>query len=366
MISIRSWMLSLLVVSSVSFGDTGKREFTFEKTKDPIKYKTGLKLDKGWSKKVTFKEVKIQAALPRHFDWREQGQLTPIKDQGDCGACWSFSTTATLQDVLALHGQGQINLSEQYLLSCNKDGWSCNGGWFAHDYHKALPVGAVLASDFPYQAKQVACKPNLNHPYHLASWAYLPSKDENTPPSLDAIKSAIYTYGPISVGVGANDAFMSYSSGVFNQCDGTQPNHAVNLVGWDDDGQYFIMRNSWGAWGENNSGYMRIHYGCNNIGIAANYIILNSPNPNPPQPIPKCTPEPQANAGSDVSIYKGRAIKIGTPPKANTTYHWESSIKSNFPLTAQIIVHPTSSRTYTVFATTKCGTVHSTVMVTVK
>lgn len=371
-------LFGLLLLTTVAFAKAADVKVqTFETVKTPTKYATGFKLEKGWQKKVTIKDVKIQAALPRHFDWREQGKLTPIKDQGgQCGSCWSFATTAALQDVMALRGQGQISLSEQYLLSCNKEGWSCDGGFFAHDYHMALPMGAVPTSEFPYVAKQVACKANLSHPYHISSWAYLPSVNEDTPPTVDAIKNAIYTYGPISVGVGANDAMMRYSSGVFNSCDGTAPNHAVNLVGWDDDGQYWIMRNSWGQWGE--SGFMRIKYNCNSIGIAANYIVYNSPSPNPspnptpnpspnPPPVPKCSPEPYANAGKDTRAYRGQWITLGTPARAGTTYHWESSAGRGRPLeTAIITVRPMVSQIFSVYATTKCGTAKASVMVTVR
>ena len=381
---VSSWILSLLLATTVSYGkdDKTKKEEpkvdelkaqTFDSVRTFVKYPTGLKLNKGWTKKVEIKDVKAQAALPRHFDWREQGKLTPPKDQGNCGSCWAFSSVAMLQDALALKGKGQIALSEQYLLSCNKEGWSCDGGFFAHDYHKALPMGGVPEAEFPYAERQVACKANLSHPYHIASWSFLPSKDENTPPTVEAIKNAIYTFGPIGVAVGASDAFMSYSTGVFNQCDGTQPNHAVVLTGWDDDGQYFVMKNSWSTnWGD--QGYMKIKYGCNNIGIAANYIVLSSspnPNPNPsptPDPTPpKCTPEPYANAGPDVRVARGQLVRLGTPARQGTTYHWESSAGQGRPLnTAMVIVRPMMSQTFTVYATTKCGTARSSARVTIR
>jgi len=374
-----SWLLSLTLTASVAFGKDDKKvdemkALTFDSARSFVKYPTGLTLNKGWTKKVEIKDVKAQAALPRHFDWREQGKLTPPKNQGNCGSCWAFSTVAVLQDALSLHGKGQIALSEQYLLSCNKEGWSCEGGFFAHDYHKALPMGGVPEAEFPYVTKQVACKTNLSHPYHIASWSFLPSVNENTPPTLEAIKNAIYTYGPIGAAVGASDAFMSYSSGVFNQCDGTQPNHAIVLVGWDDDGQYFVMKNSWGtSWGD--QGYMKIKYGCNYIGLAANYIVLGgSPNPNPnPSPTPtpptppKCSPEPYANAGPDVRVARGQLVRLGTPARAGTTYHWESSAGRGRPLkTAVVIIRPMVSQTFTVYATSKCGTARSSARVTVR
>jgi len=374
---VQSWFLALvLMLSSMARAkDDEMKAQTFDTVKDSVKYSTGLTLKKGWGKKVTFKEVKAQAALPRHFDWREQGKLTPSKQQGNCGSCWAHATTAVLQDVMALRGMGQISLSEQYLLSCAgpKEGWSCNGGFFAHDYHMALPMGAVPYAEFPYVAKDIACKANLSHPYHIASWAFLPSKNEDTPPTNEAIKQAIYQYGPIGVAVGANDAFMNYSSGVFNKCDGTKPNHAVTLTGWDEDGQYFIMKNSWSPqWGDN--GFMKIKYNCNYIGLAANYVIFNSPAPNPnptpkptPDPVPKCTPQPYANAGSPaVRARVGQPTRLGTSARAGTTYHWESSAGPGRPLdTAIIVVRPWVSQIFTVYATTKCGTARSSVKVSV-
>ena len=374
---MRFWLiLSLLMTTySVAAKDEGR---TFELAKERKGYATGFKLEKGWLKKVPVKEIKAQAALPRHFDWREQGTLTPVRDQQNCGSCYAFATTAIFQDVMALRGLGNITLSPQYLLSCNKEGWSCNGGFFAHDYHKALPMGAVPEAEFPYVAKQVACKTNLSHPYHISSWAYLPSSNENTPPSTEAIKQAIYQYGPVAVGVGASDAFMSYSSGVFNKCDNTQPNHAVVLVGWDDDGQYWIMKNSWSPqWGL--QGYMNIKYGCNYIGIAANYIVLNTPAPNPnpnpnppppaptPDPVPKCTPAPYADAGGDLQVRRGQTVRIGTPAKPGTAYHWETSIgRYMFPDAARIAVRPMRSQIFSVYATTKCGTARSSALIVVR
>jgi len=358
----------------VEEGKKEKTEQTFEMTKVKSKYSTGLILEKGWGKKVKIQDVKAQAALPRHFDWREQGKLTPPKQQGNCGSCWAHATTAVLQDVMALRGMGQISLSEQYLLSCNKEGWSCNGGFFAHDYHKS-PKGGVPYDEFPYVGRQIACKQNLTYRYPIASWAFLPSKDDNTPPALESIKNAIYTYGPIGVAVGATDAFMNYSSGVFNQCDGTRPNHAVTLVGWDDDGQYFIMKNSWSPqWGD--GGYMKIRYNCNYIGVAANYIVFNSPAPNPnptptvtptPDPVPKCTPKPFADVGkSAVRARVGQPIRLGTPARPGHIYHWESSAGKGRPIdTAVITIRPWVSQIFTVFATTKCGTAKSSVKVSV-
>ena len=99
---------------------------------------TGLKVPTGWNKSdapsVKMLDATVQA-LPPSCDWRLSNGVTPIKDQGNCGSCWAFSTVGPLESLILLKGGGTVDLSEQYLVSCNLSGWSCGGGWFAHDYH---------------------------------------------------------------------------------------------------------------------------------------------------------------------------------------------------------------------------------------
>lgn len=365
----------LLLLSSSAFAF----EKTFESAPKPKSFTKGLKWKKGWSKDVTIAPVKIQAALPRHFDWRETGKLTPCFNQAG-NDCWANATSTVLMDVMALKGKGQITLSRQYLISCNTEGWTfANGGWFAHDMEKA-PLGAMSETAYPYEARDSKCKSNLQHPYKLQSWAYLPSTNEDTPPSVSDIKQAIYQWGPIAAGVAVNKAFEGYSSGVFNQCDSTEPNHAIVLTGWDDDGQYFILKNSWGAnWGQ--KGYMNIKYGCQKVGIAGNYINFDgsgispvTPNPSPtpsptpiPPPPPTCSPQPYANAGANQTVNYGTWVRLGTPARQGTSYHWESSAGKGRPLdAAQVTVKPNVTQTFTVYATNKCGTAKSSALITVK
>ncbi len=273
----------------------------------PLAHLTGLKVPPGWNKSDA-PSVKMLGAtaqtLPASYDWRALNGVTPIKNQGNCGDCWAFSTVGPLESQLALQNVLQNGkptvLSEQYLVSCNTSGWSCNGGWFAHDYHMDESgqdnngPGAVLSSADPYTGTSSKCTATYNHPYRLSSWAYVGS--ESAVPSASAIKQAIYTYGPVSVGVYAGPKFQAYSSGVFNTNESGAINHAVVLVGWNDNppnGQppYWILRNSWGtSWGQ--SGYMNIAYGINQVGYAANFIeYAATPNP-PAPPAPPAPPPP--------------------------------------------------------------------------
>ena len=240
-------------------------------------------------------------ALPSSFSWLSNG-VTPIKDQGNCGGCWAFSIVGPLESQILLQGGGTVDLSEQYLLSCNLSGYNCNGGWFdAQNYHMDWSgqnnngPGAVLNASDPYaeynytRGPDATCGGTYDHPYTLTSWAYVGS--EYAVPSTDAIKQAIYTYGPVSVAVCAQELFQNYSGGIFNtseSCGSDVINHAVVLVGWNDnngtDG-YWILRNSWGtSWGM--AGYMYIGYGVSQVGYGANFIEFTGGTSPAPSPAP--------------------------------------------------------------------------------
>ena len=220
--------------------------------------------------------------LPASFNWCASGGCTSVKDQGRCGSCWAFSTVGALESNIRIQDGATRDLAEQYLLSCNTDGWSCGGGWWAHDYHlsKIPPgepdAGAVYETDFPYVASAVACNPPHTHHEKIVSWAYV--GPEEGIPSVAAIKQAIYDHGPLSAAVCVGSAFQSYSGGVFQTNECSDVNHAVLLVGWDDTqgtSGIWYLKNSWGpSWGE--SGYMRIGYGISQVGYSANYIVYGS------------------------------------------------------------------------------------------
>jgi C1A family cysteine protease len=221
--------------------------------------------------------------LPAAYNWCTAVGCTSVKDQQNCGSCWAFSTVGALESEILIQDGTEKDLSEQYLLSCNTDGWSCRGGWWAHDYHlNKIPsgepdAGAVYETDFPYTARDDSCNPPHTHYEKIDSWAFV--GPEYGVPSVAAIKQAIYDHGPVSAAICAGSAFQNYSSDVFQTneyCSG-DVNHAVVLVGWDDNqgtNGIWYLKNSWGpGWGE--SGYMRIEYGTSNVGYSANYIVYS-------------------------------------------------------------------------------------------
>ncbi|UCE62104.1 MAG: hypothetical protein JSU63_10415 [Phycisphaerales bacterium] len=248
---------------------------------------TGLVEPEEWWVDAPFDPCTPKRSLPGSFDWRDYGCCTPVRNQGGCGSCWAFATVGALEQNIIIQDNQSVDLSEQWLVSCNRDGWSCGGGWWAHDYHDWKTDtcggrGSVFESDFPYTGTNASCNCPYPHDYLIDSWAYIGSSWEVAP--TDAIKQAILYHGPVTVAVTANSAMQAYSGGIFNACSSSSVNHGVVIVGWDDnqgDVGVWIMRNSWGGWwGE--GGYMRIPYGCSNIGYAANYVVYTGQAPMPP------------------------------------------------------------------------------------
>ena len=235
-------------------------------------------------------DVVTPDAVPAAYNWCSKGGCTPVRDQASCGSCWAFATVGPLESAILLRDGVSSDLSEQYLVSCNSDGWGCDGGWWAHDYHEwkflaAQPgAGARYESDFPYTATDATCMGPYNAHEKIADWVYV--GNSSSVPTTAAIKQAIYDHGPISAGVCVNSAFQAYTGGVFSPTGWCfSINHGIVLVGWDDSVGAWILRNSWGPeWGED--GYMRIVYGKSYVGYAAAYVVYNGSTPPAPPTAP--------------------------------------------------------------------------------
>jgi len=221
------------------------------------------------------------ADLPAALNWCTEFGCTPVRNQGNCGSCWAFATAGILeQNIRIVDGVGK-DLSEQYLLSCNTDGWDCVGGWWAHDYHldkysyPETDAGAVYEAAFPYTATDASCRGPYGTNETIAGWQYVATA--SSLPTVAALKQAIYDRGPIAVAVCVGTRFQNYSGGVMTTGDVCTSviNHAVILVGWDDTKGAWRLRNSWGTyWGED--GYMWIAYGISKVGYGASTIVRGS------------------------------------------------------------------------------------------
>lgn len=205
------------------------------------------------------------ADLPSAYN----GYYTSIKNQGSCGSCWAFAAVGLLESMILKNDGIEVDLSEQYMLSCNPWGWGCNGGYWPNDM--LVDPGAAMEECFPYVASEVPCQP-CPTPYQIQSWSFV--TEDNVVPDTDLIKQAIYTYGAVASGVYVTSFFQWYTGGVFNNCKRrvNWTNHAIILCGWDDAKGAWLLKNSWGPnWGEN--GFMWIAYGCNKVGDGAHYFI---------------------------------------------------------------------------------------------
>jgi len=254
-------------------------------TDRPLSQLCGLVVPDKWWQGQRKRFVKSTPGdLPAAFDWRFLRGTTPIRDQGACGSCWAFATLGALESAVSIKTGLELDLAEQWLLSCNRENWNCVGGWWAHDYLLCTDCrrdfcnecGAVLEFEFPYVADdQVPCGCSYDRPYCIDTWAYLGLDQQPYDiPDVESIKQAIIEHGPVTSAIRVGSAFQAYTGGVFNVDLGAPPNHGVVIVGWDDNqgtNGVWIVRNSWGVgWGE--YGYMRIEYNHSIVGYAAAYL----------------------------------------------------------------------------------------------
>jgi C1A family cysteine protease len=205
------------------------------------------------------------------WDWRKEGRIGDVRDQGpQCLACWAFAAVTAFEASYSVQHGSSIPVSEQNVLNCASESSDCEGGLVV-DAYKVLTKGAVGAAEEPYLGKRSSCTPPSGKMRALA-WGYV--NDEEVIPSTPAIKEALCTYGPIVSAVRATESMQAYGSGVFNEDAKGPVNHAVTIIGWDDEQGAWLVRNSWGAqWGM--SGHMWIKYQSNSIGTEASWIRAN-------------------------------------------------------------------------------------------
>lgn len=219
--------------------------------------------------------------LPKNVDWRKEGIITPVKDQGACGSCWAFAATQQIESYYALSSGALVDLAVQQLVDCventRKCGGSggCSGAVEVMGYQHVIDIGGMETqwrywyhSGVSRSESECKVKPanrDINNrviadgtkPVTIASYKVLPRNN------YEAVMRHLAFKGPLAVGIDAG-LWKNYKGGVFKGCPRSgqrvDQNHAVQLVGYGEDvseGPYWIVRNSWGPfWGER--GYIRI------------------------------------------------------------------------------------------------------------
>jgi hypothetical protein len=229
--------------------------------------------------------------LPAALDWRDRNGnwVTTIKDQGGCGSCWAFATTAVLESMVKIsRNMGEdIDLSEQMLVSCSGAGNCPDGGseYVAAEYIK--DTGIPTESCYPYTADDAPCNPCpgwMSQAVKINYWDWVGT-------SVAAIESALQD-GPVTTYMTVYSDFYHYRSGIYEVTAGAveEGGHFVSIIGYDHVRGYWICKNSWGTdWGEN--GFFRIQMGQADTGTQNLRMDQPIMDDHPPifQPIDDCS-----------------------------------------------------------------------------
>jgi len=237
----------------------------------------------------TFIRLPPTVKAAESVDWREHGAVTPVKNQGQCGSCWAFSTTGSLEAAHYRLTNKLVSLSEQQLVDCSGKfhNQGCNGGLMDNAFEYIKENGGLDTEQaYPYHAKNEKChfsKTTIGST--CSGFVDVTSGDEV------ALRDAVATIGPISIAIDATEEkFMLYKEGILvdDTCENSQNdlNHGVLVVGYGSNSttpggesvDYWIVKNSWGTtWGE--QGYIRMARNLNNmcgIATAASYPLVKN------------------------------------------------------------------------------------------
>jgi cathepsin F len=221
--------------------------------------------------------VKERNDAPDTLDWRDDGRVSAVKDQAQCGSCWAFATVGNLEGLYAANKGVMKTFSEQMLVDCDTSDSGCNGGLMQNTFNWIKRNGGIMYdSDYPYTGTDGSCKSDKSKYADFqvtgykklgSTWSTWSCVDEGQ------IKTFLYETGPLAIALNAN-FLSSYVSGVLDktssECPTSSINHGVTLIGYGNDSDsgldYWLVKNSWGSdWGE--SGFFRIRRGNGTCGV---------------------------------------------------------------------------------------------------
>jgi len=214
------------------------------------------------SKMESYKLKKLynEEDFPKNFDWRDHGAVSPVKNQGQCGSCWAFSTMANIEGQHYLKTGEMVTLSEQQLVDCDFNDSGCNGGWMDNAFQYLEEFGAVPDKKYKYTGKKGKCKSSKKEDDNVVVVSY---KDIGQ--NEEEIKKVLYENGPLSIACNASP-WQFYSGEIYrpseSECNSYGINHGITLVGYGEENgvKFWTIKNSWGeGWGE--KGYIRIERG---------------------------------------------------------------------------------------------------------
>jgi C1A family cysteine protease len=210
--------------------------------------------------------------LPEAYDSRDEGYVTPIKQQGSCGSCWAFARTKAFEAALLNIGREiDVDLAEQDTLVNDRSSYGCNGGFMDGDFE--VEQGQTTEEECPYRGShRFRCQGTKYA--QAVSWAMLGGR--RSAPSVDELRAAIHKYKVLAVTVAAGRSFSPNREGRITTCGSRGVNHMVTLVGYrpaPNGGYEFLIANSWGeGWGD--GGYAWSKQGCNQLASSAGDAAL--------------------------------------------------------------------------------------------